>query len=137
MVESAEALFEALWYSQLPCFDNSITMLEGLSEPKALLRKCLWKGKFISCAAIFKTFPTDRGMCCTFNMEAAEKIFQESEYAKDITKMQTKDVNFVKPKGAAKTPPWYTTSEPSSEAGVNKGLTLFLDAHTNLISAGE
>jgi hypothetical protein len=44
----------------------------------SLLKKCFWKGVRISCAAIFEKFPTDRGMCCSFNRQAAEDIFVES-----------------------------------------------------------
>ena len=30
----------------------------------------------VNCSAIFKTNPTDRGMCCTFNALAAEEIYR-------------------------------------------------------------
>ena len=30
----------------------------------------------VNCTAIFKTNPTDRGMCCTFNARAAEDIYR-------------------------------------------------------------
>ena len=32
----------------------------------------------MNCSAIFKTNPTDRGMCCTFNALAAEEIYRWS-----------------------------------------------------------
>ena len=35
--------------------------------------KCWQK---VNCSAIFKTNPTDRGMCCTFNALAAEEIYR-------------------------------------------------------------
>ena len=35
----------------------------------SMLKKCFWKGRRLDCAAIFTVFPTDRGMCCTFNMK--------------------------------------------------------------------
>ena len=37
--------------------------------------KCWQK---VNCSAIFKTNPTDRGMCCTFNALAAEEIYRWS-----------------------------------------------------------
>jgi hypothetical protein len=46
----------------------------------ALLKKCFWKGLPISCSAIFEKFPTDRGMCCTFNRKAADEIFVDSRW---------------------------------------------------------
>ena len=45
----------------------------------------------MSCQAIFKTLPTDRGMCCSFNMEKAEEIFQKSTYSALVQDMQSFD----------------------------------------------
>ena len=47
-----------------------------------VLRYCEWKGRPVPCAAIFTKFPTDLGMCCSFNIRAAEDIFQDGAYAK-------------------------------------------------------
>ena len=70
-------LFEILWYTQLPCFDiRDITL--KVNDHTAMLKRCYWKGVKMSCSAIFKTQPTDRGMCCSFNMEVAEKVYKES-----------------------------------------------------------
>ena len=33
----------------------------------------------MNCTAIFKTNPTDRGMCCTFNALAAEEIYRQDD----------------------------------------------------------
>ncbi len=41
----------------------------------SLLKKCKWKGIEIPCSSIFKKFPTDQGLCCSFNMKAADEIF--------------------------------------------------------------
>ena len=55
-------LFEILWHSQLPCFDiQNITSME--KDETSILKKCYWKGIHFECSAIFKTHPTDRGMC--------------------------------------------------------------------------
>ena len=32
--------------------------------------------------------PTDEGMCCSFNMAAAEEIYVESEYTQIISELQ-------------------------------------------------
>ena len=34
------------------------------------------RSRKVNCSAIFKTNPTDRGMCCTFNALAAEEIYR-------------------------------------------------------------
>ncbi len=128
-------LFEALWYSQIPCFDTEVKGANVVS--RALLKKCFWKQVEIPCAAIFNTFPTDRGMCCTFNMAAADKIFKESQYRANVLYMQDRDREFATER-STKLPKSYTAKkEPIPQAGINKGLTLVLDAHTNLLSEGS
>ena len=85
-----ESLLEVLWYSQLPCFDvKGITSLKP--DQMSFIKKCAWKGKDIPCPLIFKTIPTDKGMCCTFNMEKAEEIFRQSTYSEMIQGFQKSD----------------------------------------------
>ena len=85
--EAYESMFQLMWYSQLPCFDvNQITSTK--MDEMSIIKKCSWKGKEISCPAIFEMQPTDRGMCCSFNMEKAENIFQKSKYTELISQAQ-------------------------------------------------
>lgn len=87
----------------------------------------------ISCAAIFNTFPTDQGMCCVFNMPAAQDMFVQSEYTKMVTKLQNQDNDgsFLN----TTLPDWYVSAgEPFAEQGSSMGLNIMLDAHTNLLS---
>jgi hypothetical protein len=65
-ISSYPALLSTFWNSGMPCSD---------SEENSILRYCEWKGEQVPCSAIFSTFPTDQGMCCTFNMKAAEQLF--------------------------------------------------------------
>ncbi len=44
-------------------------------------------------SAIFKTFPTDAGMCCSFNINAADKIFNAGMYTSVIDELQMYDIN--------------------------------------------
>ena len=84
------ALFSNLWYSTLPCFDvQNITADRDLE--RSVLKYCEWKGLKISCAAIFTTYPTDKGMCCAFNMKSAEEIFQGKTYPSLVNKLQKAD----------------------------------------------
>ena len=41
---------------------------------------------------IFKTNPTDRGMCCTFNALAAEKIYRETKFSTSVASLQKQNV---------------------------------------------
>lgn len=115
---------------QLPCFD-----VEGVTsthpDEKAMVKKCLWKGMPINCAAIFQTFPSDRGMCCAFNMAKAEQLFHSSDYSQMVGKMQSRDKEHAY--GNKTQPSWF---ELTAKVGRSKGLTLVLDAHTDLIAAG-
>ncbi|XP_059085016.1 sodium channel protein Nach-like [Tigriopus californicus] len=74
-------------------------------------------------------------MCCTFNMEKAEVMFQKNRYSRMVTRMQEDD--FIGSFGGPELPSWYTNNnEPKSKSGKFKGLTLVLDAHTDVVSAG-
>ena len=56
-----------------------------------LLKKCLWRGKPLSCASIFKMQPTDQGMCCSFNKQKAEEMYVEGRYQEHVIKMTEQD----------------------------------------------
>ena len=59
MAKAYEAGLSSLWYLRLPCFD--IKGLTGEQDgQKAMLKKCLWKGIEIPCAAIFSKVTTDQ-----------------------------------------------------------------------------
>ena len=46
----------------------------------------------VKCSAIFKTNPTDRGMCCTFNAMAAEEIYRKSKFTKSVSHLQKQNI---------------------------------------------
>lgn len=74
------------------------------------------------------------GMCCSFNMKAADEIFIETAFTKILTEMQSND----KEKSAVQSslPSWYTHGkEPKTIPGKIKGLVLMLDSHSDLLSA--
>ena len=130
---SFQSYFKALWYSALPCYDLKGTTASRDGDA-SLLKKCLWKGVAISCAAIFQKFPTDRGLCCTFNRAAAEDVFVASQYTKIMDELQTADskISFQ----SSSLPQWFVDSgEPNTRTGIDSGLTLYLDAHTDRIEA--
>ena len=133
--KSFKALFSNLWYATLPCYDIKDVTSKRNGE-RAVLKYCEWKGVAISCAAIFNTFPTDRGMCCSFNMKAADEIFQGETYPQLVKQLQDSDNNssFTK----SEVPKWYSSNhEPTSLPGRNKGLVLILDSHSDMFSAGS
>ena len=87
---SYEKLFELLWYTRLPCFDvEDVTSKE--KDEMSVIKRCYWRGKVVDCASIFVTNPTDRGMCCTFNVENAEKSFKDSKYSSLTSRLQKND----------------------------------------------
>ena len=126
-------LLEVFWYSQLPCFDLK-TLTSEERDQTGLLKRCYWKGQLMSCQAIFTTRPTDRGMCCTFNMRAADKIFKESRYAHALERLQMQDKNLSFPP----TQNEHTELEDiKPQAGLTKGLTVVVDAHGDLVATGS
>jgi hypothetical protein len=125
--QSFKALFSSLWYATLPCYDIKDITAKNNGE-RAVLKYCEWKGQQIPCAAIFSPYPTDHGMCCSFNMKAAEDIFQDGAYPDVITGLQNADDEQSFSQSIL--PNWYTdNSEPTTLPGRNKGLFLMLDAH--------
>ena len=82
--KSYSALFELLWYSQMPCFDGK-GLTSQVKDELSFLKRCYWKETPISCNAIFQKRPTERGMCCSFNMEKLENILKDSKYKKAIS----------------------------------------------------
>ena len=133
--DAYESIFKALWYSSLPCFD--IRNITGFNNgASALLQYCEWKGIPIYCSAIFTTFPTDQGMCCSFNMKAAEEIYVQSAYRKILQAMQNLDkkASFI----SSTVPSYYIeNNEPKTIPGKNKGLVLMLDAHSDWLAPGS
>ncbi len=79
---SYPALFSILWYSTLPCYDVKDVTSSFVWE-KSLIKHCTWKGKLVPCSAIFTKFPTDQGLCCSFNMKAGVNFI-------NILRLQTK-----------------------------------------------
>ena len=133
---SYHSLFEVLWYTQLPCFD-----VRGITSNRqydyGLLKLCIWKGFRVPCSKIFKTSPTEQGMCCTFNMEAAEEMFRKGPYSDAILELQKTDRTFAFD-GNVELPDWWVSNkEPSSQPGKSKGLTLVLDAHSDTVASSS
>ena len=56
-----------------------------------MIKGCFWKGRRLSCSSIFSMFPTDRGMCCTFNKDKANDIFTQSRYQEQIDRLTEQD----------------------------------------------
>ncbi len=130
--QSYKNLIHNLWFSSLPCFDIQGVTAE-IDDEKSILKYCEWKGIPISCSAIFTTFPTDRGMCCSFNMKAANDIFFESTYTTILKNLQEWNKNHSLSNSSL--PTEFTENlEPKTSHGQNNGLLLILDAHSDLFS---
>ena len=126
---SFTSFMSMMWHSNLPCFEVKGTRSGGAS----ILKKCFWKTRPISCSAIFKKVATDRGMCCAFNKEEADEIFEQSNYTDVIKDFEMKDKNNSLENSSL--PDWFVEKgEPISQAGSKMGLTVYLDAHTDQLS---
>ena len=133
MKKSYPKLFELLWYGQLPCTDvRGITSQQR--DEMSFLKKCYWKNKPINCNSIFQKRPTDQGMCCTFNMEKAEKILKKTKYTKAIAAQQAEEAKLGFENDEK--PNWYVdANEPISEAGRDNGLKLIFDGHSDRLTS--
>ena len=109
------SLFNLLWNSNLPCFNNSKNPTNNF-----LLKKCMLYGKEQDCSKLFKPVPTDSGICCSFNQK---DILKETEFSKLLKVKQNRESE--------------NETLYHAEIGVNKGLQLFVDQHSNRVTAGS
>ena len=133
--KSYPALFEILWYTQLPCFDIENVTSE-YRDQYGMLKGCFWKGAEMPCSQIFDMFPTDQGMCCTFNLDKAEKMFKDGNYKDLVQKMQKRDKSLSYDRKVHSYATREENDSPTAEAGLSKGLQVILDAHSNLLAGG-
>ena len=70
-----------------------------------MLKDCIWKGKRLSCSAIFSMHPTDQGMCCSFNKQKADEMFRASRYRDEIIRLTDQDKR--KSRDHSTIPDWY------------------------------
>ena len=134
LMDAADIIFSILWYSKLPCFDVKEKTSEFNGEA-SLLRLCKWKGKKIPCSKIFKKVTTDQGVCCAFNMKKAETSFRPSLYTKTVEKLRSEALQYAfEPNQSDNYERYQQSNEPKSQSGSKMGLTVVLDAHTDLIS---
>ena len=102
-----------------------------------MLKSCFWKGQEYPCKHLFRSVPTDQGLCCSFNMRKAEEMFKESQYQKVIQKMQIQEFEQSIPLTDTNLDAFTISQDKlTPEAGRNKGLQLVLDAHSEKVSGG-
>ena len=178
-----------LWHSVNPCFDIQ-NWTSSYRDQKSTIKRCKWKvscdwlraghvitmlvsdwlkGVDVNCSLIFKTNPTDRGMCCTFNALAAEKIYRDSQVMMMMMLLRMMIMMTLSSPGAWRvcrsrmclTPSSIPHRSPRASTqtrsrrqrqvnivkilylqvtknictpGKNRGLTLIIDAHSDIIS---
>ena len=129
---SFDSMFELLWYSGNPCYDVLGLTSDSLHQ-KSVVKQCLWKGELVNCSSVFTLTPTDRGMCCRFDVKRQEGQFQANRFSQGLAKLQEQDTRESLDSGpglVAKFP-----GDPGPEVGRYKGLSLVLDAHSDLLDA--
>ena len=85
-----ENLFRLLWYTRLPCYDIGNITSNALHQ-MSVIKQCFWKEDEINCSALFKPMPSDRGMCCSFNLNSINAFLKESKFQKVIDELQKSD----------------------------------------------
>ena len=124
MKSAYPSISSTIWNSGMLCSEDSLNQKNGLS----VLKYCEWKGKKVPCSSIFSTYSTDQGMCCTFNIKSAEKLFVGETYPQLIKNLQNIEVSQQKDSSQIS----YHT-----EPGKNKGLLVVLDSHSDMLSASS
>ena len=113
-------------HTQFPCYDN-------IHNNNGMIKSCKWQGQFLPCSEIFKPFPTDSGMCCSFNMKKANEMFKANQYQELVKQMQENDKKYSLNKND-NVENW--NNNPIPQEGRDKGLELILDAHRDIVSGG-
>ena len=113
------SLFNLLWHSSLPCHSA-----EDSPGSEHLLKRCLLYGQEVDCANLFKPVPTDMGICCSFNHK---NVLRDSEFLQ-LLKRKQKIFN-------------RTGNDDDgtylAEIGRGRGLQVFVDQHSNRVTAGS
>ena len=112
------SLFNLLWQSSLPCHSA-----EDSPGSDYLLKRCLLYGQEVYCAKLFRPVPTDMGICCSFNHK---NVLRDSEFLQLLKKKQEVF------KGAEMDDEIHL-----AEIGLGKGLQVFVDQHSNRVTAGS
>ena len=70
--KNTDLLYNILWQAQAadPCEDYIVN--------------CIVQGKFRNCTKIFKVLPTEKGPCCTFNIQ--KDVYKDSAFQKVVLK---------------------------------------------------
>ena len=116
--QNFSSLFNLLWHSSLPCYSK-----DGIPGSEYLLKKCLLHGQEVDCAKLFKPVPTDLGICCSFNHK---NVLKDSEFSKMLLRKQKGNDNDDKDE-----------SSHFVEIGHTMGLEIFVDQHSNRVTAGS
>ena len=116
--QNFSSLFNLLWHSSLPCHSQ-----DDIPGSEYLLKKCLLHGQEVNCAKLFKPVPTDLGICCSFNHK---NVLKDSEFSKVLLRKQNGNDND-------------DTDESTHlvEIGHTMGLEVFVDQHSNRVTAGS
>ena len=113
------SLFNLLWHSSLPCHSR-----DGIPGSEHLLKKCLLYGQEVDCAKLFRPVPTDMGICCSFNHK---NVLRDSEFLQ-LLKRKQKILNRTDDNA---------DEVHLAEIGLRKGLQVFVDQHSNRVTAGS
>ena len=111
------SLFNLLWHSNLPC-----TNKDDNPGSEYLLKKCLLHGEEVDCASIFTPVPTDLGICCSFNHR---NVLRDSEFSRILKMKQNIKVEDAE------------DEIYFAEIGEAMGLQVYVDQHSNRVTAGS
>ena len=116
--ENFTALFHLLWPSSLPCHAPG-----PAPGPRSahLLQRCVLHGQELDCARLFRPVATDRGICCSFNHR---NVLRDSSFSRLLRSKQHG--------GGDGDDELHLT-----DIGKTMGLQVFVDQHSNRVSAGS
>ena len=130
MTTSNQPFLDLMWHSHLPCFDTHT--VSDRDHEYEMIKWCAWKGIEVPCSVIFAQIPTEKGICCAFNLDVAD-LYVDHELKRWIKRKQEEDRLDAFGGGYQKYG-YELEDDWTPRQGRNNGLVLMVDAHSDKLA---
>ena len=130
LTTSNQPFLDLMWHSHLPCFDTHT--VSDRDHEYEMIKWCAWKGIEVPCSVIFAQIPTEKGICCAFNVDVAD-LYVDHELKRWIKRKQEEDRLDAFGGGYQKYG-YELEDDWAPRQGRNNGLVLMVDAHSDKLA---
>lgn len=130
MTVSNQPFLDLMWHSHLPCFDTHT--VSNRDHEYEMIKWCAWKGIEVPCSVIFAQIPTEKGICCAFNVDVAD-LYVDHKLKRWIERKQDEERKDAFGGGYQKYG-YELEDDWAPRQGRNNGLVLMVDAHSDKLA---